>query len=697
MMADSLPSFDPSFASPAEWARMYRECGLQVVPARFPMTKPSDKRPALANWLEFQNDLSSDGIFESWFPVDAKPNMGVISGAASERLLVIDIDDYKGGEGAEWWTAVTGGLEPETWQQTTGGGGRQYFFRLPHGVTIGNCRTSLGVDIRGQGGFAMLPPSKHLSGGEYEWRDGLAPWDIFIDEAKPSLIEAVQQLIEEHGGGHTTAPAERTASPTTDFDAFGSRVDGREDYMTRLVWGAVVDFYRECPIQPPDEQSTGRMREAYALYERGVKSRLSIPGLSKAELLEREGRGHSMFAEKWRTAMRQWDKKVADAGREPKLVETPFDQRRAAEPATLADVVVPATPAEGIFEFLNVKGIKTLPDPEWLVDGLVVENALGFIFGPPGCGKTFVALSMALSISVALGDWWGRSIQRSGAVVYISSEGQSDLKFRIMAWEQANKVLSDDSPFYLIRQTINFMRPEDVGVLIATIAAIQDQSGQEIAAVFVDTVSRVLPGADENLQKDMTLFIAACDAVRQRFGATVIGVHHTSRGGNLRGSTVFDGAGDFLAQIEREEGEELGAMTARKIKAAQDGWTQYFRMQATPCGDISGNSSVVAVPVDEAPKEEVKAGGWPDDATCKRILNDIDSAWATSKPWSSHPNTQKEGRYAPAIISSKYGVAAKVARQMIEEWLMPDRYLAVEQASGKTKMKGLKRLREYKS
>lgn len=682
-----LVSFDPEWSSPADWARMYRAAGLQVVPARYPMRDRTDKRPQLAEWKQFQSELVPDGLFDSWFPVDAKPNMGVITGPASGNLLVIDIDDYKGGSGAEWFNSVTTSLEPETWQQQTGGGGRQFFFILPPGVTISSHRTAIGVDIRCQGGFAMLPPSKHLSGSEYAWVEHRAPWDIEIDAASPALIEAVQQLIAEHGGGHTTAPAERTASPTTDFDAFGSRIDGREDYMMRLVWGAIVDFYRECPIEPPEHQSQARMREAYALYERGVKSRLSIPGLSKAELLEREGRGHTLFAEKWRNAMRQWGGKVAEAGKEPKLVESPFDQRRG-EHNDLASFVAPPTPA-GIYEFLDVKGIKTLPDPEWLVDGLVVEKALGFIFGPPGCGKTFVALSMALSISVALGDWWGRSIQRTGAVVYISSEGQADLKFRITAWEQANKVLTDDAPFFLIRQTINFMKAEDIQTLLNTIRAIKQKYDVDIAAVFVDTVSRVLPGADENLQKDMTLFIQGCDLVRQEFGATVIGVHHTSRQGTLRGSTVFDGAGDFLAQIEREEGETLGVMTARKIKAAQDGWKQHFRLDVVACGDIAGNSSLVASPAAEGPVEQKQPSFWPDKETCRRILAALDTAWKKGKPWSCAPQSKSQGRYAPDMLRADFDLAAKASEAIIQTWLMND-VLSFEICDKHTKQKGLK-------
>ena len=80
---------------------------------------------------------------------------------------------------------------------------------------------------------------------------------------------------------------------------------------------------------------------------------------------------------------------------------------------------------------------------------------------------------------------------------------------RIRAWSQHHKVKVEDAPFHLIRQSMSFMRGDDVGRLVATVAAIEEKAGP-IAAVVVDTVSRVLPGAEENLQKDMTLFVEAC-------------------------------------------------------------------------------------------------------------------------------------------------------------------------------------------
>jgi hypothetical protein len=428
------------------------------------------------------------------------------------------------------------------------------------------------------------------------------------------------------------------------------------------------------------------MREAYGAYERNVASRINEPASSKSALLEREGRGASLFAEKWRNAMRQWGGKVAEHAKEARLAPSPFEQARP-QVATGAPVDYATAPLpEGIFEFLDVKQIKAMPDPRWLVKGLVTEAGTGFIYGPPGSGKSFVAIGMGLSLATGMPDWWGRAVEREGAVIYISSEGQSDLKFRIAAWEQAHGVITDDAPFFLIRQSINFMQPDDIMKLLATVEAITQHHNVEPVAVFVDTVSRVLPGADENLQKDMTLFIAGCDAVRQRFACTVIGVHHTSRAGNLRGSSVFDGAGDFLASIEREEGATIGTLTAKKIKAAADGWKEAFRLDEIAVSPT--HTSLVAMPTVEAPEVKQPAS-WPDKDTCRRVLNEIDAVWGKGAPWSSFPNTRTVGRYAPAIIAKDYGVPQKTAVSMIETWLM-NGVLSVEECSAKTKLKGLR-------
>ena len=611
-MSDDHP-FDPDFADATEWARMYRSIKFQAVPAMtYRENRTQWKRPALPKWRELENNRVPDFTFERWYGENGlhvrRNNMGLICGACSGGVFVIDLDLHKKPEAQAWWLDMLdrqkSAGELETAEQITGGGGVQLFFRAPVGWTPPTCKTSKGVDIRGQGGFAMLPPSMHESGTPYRWKDGHGPWEMKIAEAPRWLCDAITQLAIEHGGASSVNPLtgqrELTSSPAQALDSFGNLVDGREDYMTRLVWATVVDLYRDAPIPLTPSVSTAEMMAAFANYERHAKSRILELSTPNAVLLEREGRGITMFAQKWLHAMKQWDGKVSVAAQVPKVtrpfeIEVPKEiQGYDFNPET-GELTPKAVEApEGIIEYLDTRGIKSLPDPNYLIDQIVIEQALGFVFGAPGCGKSFLTIGIALSVASGQPKWLNRDIKKTGPVVYISSEGVGDMKFRIAAWEKETGVNADDTPFYLIRETINFMLPSDVERLIKTVAHIAKVYGVPPVMVVVDTVSRVLPGADENLQKDMTLFISACDAVRTTFNATVIGVHHTSRAGNLRGSTVFDGAGDFLLGIEREEGEKIGKIHAKKIKSAEDGWYQPFELVNVVVNDITGKSSLYA-------------------------------------------------------------------------------------------------------
>src|SRR4051812_41121930 len=94
-----ISSFEPDFASPAEWAAIYRACGLQVVPAHMPRPAASWKFPALKEWVIFQDELVPDAQFERWYGASGeysnRVNMGVLTGRASGNLMVIDLDEYK--------------------------------------------------------------------------------------------------------------------------------------------------------------------------------------------------------------------------------------------------------------------------------------------------------------------------------------------------------------------------------------------------------------------------------------------------------------------------------------------------------------------------------------------------------------------------------------------------------------------------
>lgn len=243
------------------------------------------------------------------------------------------------------------------------------------------------------------------------------------------------------------------------------------------------------------------------------------------------------------------------------------------------------------FETLSIDEIFRLPDPVFAIDRHIPEAGMGFLYGAPGSGKSFVALDWALHMAYGLPNWHGDEIaKRPGAgVVYIAREGSSGFKARIRAWQRGRLLPRGVQPeFHLIRQSLSFMQEGDIKRLLRTV---EKTVAGPIDMVVVDTVSRVMPGADENLQKEMTLFVKACDALQDALGCIVLGVHHSGKQGDMRGSSVLKGAGDFVFKLEKSQAADTVNLHCEKQKDAPDGWSEKYRLSQVEWSDGEGNHS----------------------------------------------------------------------------------------------------------
>jgi hypothetical protein len=417
--------FDPDFSSPAQWAAMYRAAGLQIVPCK-------DKRPDLHKWAELQNELAPAFTFERWYGPNGEhatnANMGIITGPCSKNLIVVDLDTHKTPEAETWWQAViheeNAGLEPETCEQRTGGGGRQKLFLAPDGVYVPTCRTDKGVDIRGTGGFAVVPPTLHQSGNNYVWLPGAAPWERDIAEAPPWLLEAIASLADAHGGD--TGPKKRTASPADDFTAFGSRQDGREEEMYRTVWRAVLELYRSSPIKPTNLISSAACQEAYALYESRVVTRDGAAA-TKAAGLENEGRGITAFQRKWAREMRLWGspKMAREAGKpDPGPYSPQGPQGPQSGPAT-GPKSPHLTPQPIAVRSAFPIDRSVSPVRNWVVPGLLLRGSVTVLVAPPGSGKSLFTLQMAIAVAAGV-SWGGFTPRTRQRVLIINAEDDFD-------------------------------------------------------------------------------------------------------------------------------------------------------------------------------------------------------------------------------------------------------------------------------
>ena len=172
--------------------------------AVFPVSS-NTKKPHTPNGCK--DAKKAVGPIRAWWKKWPDAAIGIATGSAS-NLIVIDedIDEDKGKNGyheIRRWEKDHGAL-PETVQSITGRGGYHLFFRYT-GTDIGN-RTNLldGVDVRGEGGYVIVPPSKHPNGTEYMWEYG-------PDEMEPAdLNETVMELLsigKEERTEHFQLPA----------------------------------------------------------------------------------------------------------------------------------------------------------------------------------------------------------------------------------------------------------------------------------------------------------------------------------------------------------------------------------------------------------------------------------------------------------------------------------------------------------
>ncbi len=100
-------------------------------------------------------------------------------------------------------------------------------------------------------------------------------------------------------------------------------------------------------------------------------------------------------------------------------------------------------------KFFTSKELRTLKDPEWLVDTILEVNSLAMMFGPPGGGKSFCALDMALHVATGE-DWLGYPVPERGDVIYIATEGINGIKLRVEAWEQAHGIEEAKGSFFVL-------------------------------------------------------------------------------------------------------------------------------------------------------------------------------------------------------------------------------------------------------
>lgn len=155
-------------------AVQYIKMGLAVFPL-----EERGKRPKTRNGFK---DATTDAAqVKAWWQQWPNANIGIATGKRSGGIFVIDldIDEDKGIDGyhtLEDWQRENGKF-PETWTAITGRGGYHLYF---HSNSEIKNRAGIidGVDVRGDGGYVVAPPSVHSNGNRYEWEYDPEEFDL---------------------------------------------------------------------------------------------------------------------------------------------------------------------------------------------------------------------------------------------------------------------------------------------------------------------------------------------------------------------------------------------------------------------------------------------------------------------------------------------------------------------------------------
>lgn len=202
--------------------------------------------------------------------------------------------------------------------------------------------------------------------------------------------------------------------------------------------------------------------------------------------------------------------------------------------------------------------VENMPKPDWLVDGMIPTGSLSVVFGPPGSGKSFLVIAMAMAIGTGY-RVLGRSVTR-GPVCYIAPEGSAGIGSRVRAWKQHHNY-TGLAGVHFVPQSVSLLEDAAVASLIAACRALKP------SLVVFDTLARSIPGGDENSAKDVGIAIANAGRIQQELGTAVLLVHHTGKGGEIeRGSTALRGGADTMISVVSSDGS--GTLACSKQKDA---------------------------------------------------------------------------------------------------------------------------------
>ncbi len=222
---------------------------------------------------------------------------------------------------------------------------------------------------------------------------------------------------------------------------------------------------------------------------------------------------------------------------------------------------------------LSYAEMEAMPEPEWLVEGLIQKRSTALMFGKSNSFKSFLAIDIGLSIDTGM-DWHGHPVS-AGGVLFVATEGANGVgRLRIPAWYQHHNVSEEDRRAFLYPQEICLDAADDVTALIAAMSI-----RGNFSLVVIDIFGGSMKGSEIE-DKTARAWVHGIQRILRETGASVLVIAHTGWQDDTRARmhTHFWGSFDSRLRMEGDKDALTGTLTVERHKDADSTGSWGFRM-----------------------------------------------------------------------------------------------------------------------
>ena len=359
-------------------------------------------------------------------------------------------------------------------------------------------------ETKGEGGYVIVAPSNgavHKTGQAWVLHAGGFDTIVTITPDERAALHTVARSFDRRPGAESE-PSHASESPTDPtWDTFtrpaseGWLAEVVNDYNARTKWSVVLEGHFE---HERDRLGVGYWHAVGA--ENDIGATTNAKGTDRLTVFSgtAEGRGWKAWdGSKAHTYDRFSTHVHIVTGRDDidSHVETARrlhdngygPPARTAQATTNSDQVdTHKSPFRS--RLIYGRAILDLPAPEPIVPGVLYRDTLAVLYGAPKDGKTFVAISLTLTVAAGKRRWLGHDAETAGPVLYIIGEGAHGSSGRVEAWlAQAGYADADIDKITFHNSSVNLTNPAAAAEVAALIAELQP------VLVVIDTLARCAP------------------------------------------------------------------------------------------------------------------------------------------------------------------------------------------------------------